>query len=118
MFVPDEIRSEIFGFMRGDPDFQKKKNATRKILRWYRKSPKVGQDEDDVEYNMAYLIRTMLKVYDDDIMMRYPEFAFNKIRLYSSKEIETPPRNPTKRIQVIRWILANLDEEDMMLVGL
>ena len=88
-------------------------NASRFIQKWYNNYKNYDEDDD---WEKGTYIRMMMMNYDVSDILEYPERARNKIKLYSPKPIK-PVGKFEKKSEVRKWIMDNMDIEDIYLVG-
>lgn len=114
-YLPQDMYLEIAEFLFGDKVFIKRKNAANRIARWWKKQDKL-EDLDDI-YNKNEMIRYLMFKTDDSIIFSYPEFAKNKLALYSFDVIE-PIQENTKKSHVRNWMLTKLNAQHIQIVGI
>lgn len=111
-YLPLEIFSEVMEFLQGTPHQIQKRNAARKILRWYRNIP----TSEDI-YLKTDIVRQILRKYNDETLFNYPQFANSKMGLYSPQRYPLPREGFTRRSQVRDWIVEHMTVRDLALVG-
>lgn len=114
--INPDLERNIIEFLVGNEEYLIKKCASIKIQKWYLKFPRVINQIEDID-TKSYYVRILNIHYDDDFLYHYPNFARDKMRLYSSKIIERFEET-SSRLKVIKWIIKNLDINDMALVGI
>ena len=110
----------VTDFLVGDKEYLSKKCAINKIMKWYKRYPIVNDSEelDDI-YTRSYLIRIIIFNYEKINIQTYPSFAIGKMAMYSPKVLE-PFDHETSTVtksMVLKWMLRNLDEYDLALIG-
>ncbi len=96
--------------------------AAKKIQSWYRKKLRDANQKDEGEgfsmagvlrernTTMSLQIRMILKEYTQSMLMGYPNFAMNKIGIQE-------PFMGTKKSDVVKWIITNMNKQQMNYVG-
>ena len=112
IFDPN-IFSEIMEFINGTPEYIQKNKSSKKIQEWWK-----DQYLDPNEYSKKEYIRSMLRMYTKQMFLEFPQFAIWKMALYSGKVLQPVPTELTKKSQSIKWVMDNLDEDDLLIIGL
>ena len=112
-----ELSEKVTEFLVGDKIFLNKKCAAYKIARWYKTFPNLNYFDDN--RSKSFFVRLMMREYTTEQILNYPIFARNKMRLYLSNFVPefNPDNKPITKVSVVRWIVDNLDEPDLALVG-
>lgn len=112
-YLPPDLFENVVEFVTGGYEYRKRLNAVRKIQKWYRK---YSSRDDNGDYDKQIFLRQFVREYTLEMALIYPLLAKNKIALYMSDHIGELPQF-TKKSEVVSWVIENLNETQISLVG-